>query len=94
MKWQALIVLFAIGIGIFIPPALSMVVCHDGKSSIGTLDVCHAAAPALSSSGEMPCAIARPFLPLPLITTEKMLMQYSSLQPFSIIQNQERPPEA
>jgi hypothetical protein len=94
MKWQALIVLLAIGIGIFAPPALPMFVCNDGHSSIGTLDVCHSATPALSSNGEMPCAIARPFLPLPLITTEKMLIQYSSLQPFFIIQNQERPPEA
>lgn len=31
------------------------VVMNDGHSFFGNLDVCHAATPALSSSGEMPC---------------------------------------
>ena len=31
------------------------VVMNDGHSFLGNLDVCHAATPALSSSGEMPC---------------------------------------
>jgi hypothetical protein len=94
MKLQALIVLLAIGIGILIPPTLPMFVCHAGQSSIGTLDVCHSAVPALSSNGDMPCVNACPCLPRPLVLAENVHMQRSSIQPLIIIQNHERPPEA
>jgi hypothetical protein len=55
MKWQAVIVLITIMLGIVVPASLPQIVARDGRSTIGTLDVCHAAAPGLSATaGEMP----------------------------------------
>ncbi len=55
MKWQAIIVLAAIALSIVIPPSLPLLSDNGAQAAIGTLDVCHSAIPALSSSGEMPC---------------------------------------
>jgi hypothetical protein len=55
MKLSVVIVLLAIALGVLAPPSLPLMIIHDGQSSIGVLDVCHSAVPALSSSGEMPC---------------------------------------
>jgi hypothetical protein len=54
MRWQAIIVLLAITLSVFVPPSLSLT-GSCGQAAIGTLDVCHSAIPALSSNGEMPC---------------------------------------
>lgn len=35
--------------------SFTLIVVNDGRSFLGTLDVCHSATPALSSNGEMPC---------------------------------------
>lgn len=55
MKRQAIIVLLAIALGIIGPPSLPMMLAQGGQMSIGVLDVCHPATPALSSNGDMPC---------------------------------------
>ncbi len=70
MKWQAVIVLLAIALTVLAPPALPLMIVHDGHSQIGVLDVCHSAAPALSASGEMPCLNSFPLdqQPKPFIT--------------------------
>jgi hypothetical protein len=54
MKWQAVVILFAIAVSIAVPPSLSLTVVHDKQAAIGVLDVCHSAAPALFSNGDMP----------------------------------------
>jgi hypothetical protein len=93
MRWQACIVLVAITLSIIVPPYLPLA-CRGGQAAIGTLDVCHSAVPALSSNGDMPCAIACPCLPLPFAPAENMRVHHSSIQAFSLIRNQERPPKA
>jgi hypothetical protein len=55
MKWNAVIILFAILIGVVVPPSLPLITAAGVQASLGELDVCHSAAPALSSNGEMPC---------------------------------------
>jgi hypothetical protein len=60
MRWQAVIVLVAIAVSIVVPPSLPRTIAHDVKSTIGTLNVCPSATPALSSNGEMPCINAVP----------------------------------
>jgi hypothetical protein len=35
--------------------SFTLMTVDDGRSFLGNLDVCHSAAPALSSNGEMPC---------------------------------------
>lgn len=55
MKWNAVIVLFAILISVVVPPSLTLITATGTQASLGELDVCHSAAPALSSNGEMPC---------------------------------------
>ncbi|HEX9020906.1 MAG TPA: hypothetical protein VF903_06560 [Nitrospirota bacterium] len=93
MKLQAIIVLLAVGIGILLPHSLPLLACHDGRSSIGTLDVCHSAAPALSSNN-MPCINESPCLPRPCTLTANLRFTNPSIQPFFIVQRRERPPEA
>jgi hypothetical protein len=56
MRWQAVIVLLTIVIGIVVPPALPLMTGgHGGQATIGALDVCHGNAPALSAQGDMSC---------------------------------------
>ena len=55
MKWKAIIVLLAIAFTIAIPPSLQIVIDDDSAPLFITLNVCHSAAPALSSGGDMPC---------------------------------------
>lgn len=94
MKWKALIVLFAIGIGMFIPPGLSMIACHDAQSSIGNLDVCRSATPALFSNGEMPCVNECAFNTRPLSQCMASDILNPTFQPFFIAFQDERPPKS
>jgi hypothetical protein len=55
MKWQAVVVLLAIGLSIAVPPFFSVPSDHGNHAMIGNLDVCHQAAPALSANWSMPC---------------------------------------
>jgi hypothetical protein len=93
MRWESVIVLAAITLSIIVPPSLPLAY-RGGQAEIGTLDVCHSATPALSSNGDMPCAIECPCLPLPLALAENARVHNSSIQAFFLTRNQERPPEA
>lgn len=57
IRWFSCLMFLVLAAGILTPPAPSLVILERGEDAIGTLDVCHAAAPALSSGGEMPCAV-------------------------------------
>jgi hypothetical protein len=46
-------------LGIVVPPPLDLTFGQDSAQSIGTIDVCHSAVPALASGGEMPCVHER-----------------------------------
>ena len=59
MKWVSSILLVVLAFTVFAPMTMfSFPVADDGRSVLADLDVCRSAAPALSSSGEMPCVNA------------------------------------
>jgi hypothetical protein len=93
MKWQAVIILFAIAVSIAAPPSLSLTVVRDKQAAIGILDVCHSAVPALFSNGDMPSIGAFFFSPLPLeacTATESVVFSFKHL--LIAFQN-DRPPK-
>jgi len=94
MRWQAIIVLAAIVFSIVIPPSLPLMSDHGAQASLGTLDICHAAIPALSSGGEMPCMSECPCLLSPVALTEILQIADLSFKPLSIPFQFERPPKA
>jgi hypothetical protein len=92
MKLQTIIVLLAIALSVVVPPVLPFI-AHGGAASIGTLDVCHSAAPALSSNGEMPCVNECPCRILPSELTSVVGINNPSCKPIVIAFCDERPPE-
>jgi len=52
MKWQTLILLLAIALSIIVPPSLPFLSDHGAMATIGTLDVCHSAMPAVAANGD------------------------------------------
>jgi hypothetical protein len=54
MKVRSVILLFAIAFSVLSPLSVHLTIAH-GQTSIGTFDVCHAGATALSTSHDMPC---------------------------------------
>ncbi len=93
MKWMAVIVLLAIALSIVIPPSLSMMIADKGHSRIGTLDVCHSAAPALSSDGDMPCMNETVCRPLRLAVYEVSRISSPRCKSLFIAFQEERPPK-
>jgi hypothetical protein len=93
MRWQAIIVLLAVALSIVVPPSLSLTIADGGHSMIGTLDVCHSAAPALSSNGEMPCVNECPCRPLPLAQKKVSEIANPPFKPLLIAFQDERPPK-
>lgn len=55
MRLAAIIILLSLAPGVMAPPAFALTSAQDDIPRIGALDVCHSAAPALASGGEMPC---------------------------------------
>lgn len=69
MKQVTYILLVVIAFTVFVPMTLfTLTILNDGGSFLGNLDVCHSAAPALSSNGEMPCVTASICIAAPLLT--------------------------
>ncbi|HEX9138032.1 MAG TPA: hypothetical protein VF905_13995 [Nitrospirota bacterium] len=93
MKLHAVIVLLAIALSIVLPPSLPVLSAHGGQASIGVLDVCHSATPALSSGGEMPCVSERPCR-LPSLEQSRIpVMINPSCKPVLIAYQKEQPPK-
>jgi hypothetical protein len=70
------------------------VIVNDGQSFLGNLDVCHAATPALSSNGEMPCVNEVPCRICQPAQGEVVQIDNHLFQPFLIVLQEERPPKA
>ncbi len=93
MKWKAIIVLLAIAFSIVVPPALPFLSDHNAMAEIGTLDVCHSAAPALFSNGDMPCVNECACRHLPLVESKKAVVVTFPFKPLLISFQDERPPK-
>ncbi len=96
MKWQALIVILAIALGVVIPPSSPYLYLADNgaTASIGTLDVCHSSIPALSANGHMPFLNECPCQQLPLALYANPAIADPPLKTLLIVFQDERPPEA
>ena len=94
MKWVSIIVIIAVAIWVALPPSLTVTFAQDAQAAIVVLDVCHPAAPALSSNGDMPCMKEGSYLPLPPARAKVHAAVNSPLNPVSIVFQDERPPEA
>jgi len=94
MKWQSVIVLLSIALSITAPPSLHLMTDHGASASIGTLDVCNSATPALSSNGNIPCVNECACRPLPLARNKATKITNSPFQPFLIAFQDERPPKS
>jgi hypothetical protein len=93
MKWQASVILFAIVVSIAAPPSLSFSTTHDKQTAIGTLDVCHSAAPALFSSSDMPGISMHPLLHRYFALSAIAGDHDPLARPFLIVFRDERPPD-
>jgi hypothetical protein len=94
MKLLAVIMLLTIALTIAAPPPLSLTCGHAGNPMIGTLDVCHSATPALSSSGNMPCIQECSCHPLLPALQETFEIENPLFIPVTIAFQDERPPKA
>ena len=94
MKLKAVIVLLALGLSIALPPTLRLMAEHGGQAAIVTLDVCHAATPALSLNGDMPCVNECTFNALPLAQNMTSEISNPPCKPFFIAFQDERPPKS
>ncbi len=94
MKWQAFIVLAAIVLAIFAPPALPLLGAHGASAQIGTLDLCSSGIPALAANGEMPCISHVPALQCPTMIITFTAFQKPVFVQFLFTFDNERPPRA
>ena len=94
MRWRAVIVLLVLGFSAIAPSSLPWLGDHGQKASIGTLDLCHAATPAIASSGEMPCLNETSCRPCQPAQTDAVRIEKPLFKPFVLILQEERPPKA
>lgn len=94
MKWQTLIILLAIALSIIVPPSLPFLPDHGAMATIGTLDVCHSAMPALAANGDMPCVNEYPCRPLHLELYDISEIVNPLLKLSAMSFQDERPPKA
>lgn len=93
MKQQAIIILCAIALSLLLPPSVPFMSDHGTLASIGVLDVCNSAKPALASQGDMPCMHECACCPLPLAQGALADITNPSFPPSFIASLDERPPQ-
>jgi hypothetical protein len=94
MKWQAVIVLLALGFSIAVPMSFSIPSDHGNHSMIGNLDVCHSSVPAISANGGMPCVHQCPCDHMHLVQVKIAQIAHPRFRPFLIAFQDERPPKS
>lgn len=94
MRWQAVIILLAIGLSVVLPPTLPLMAARSGEAELGTLDICHSRTPALASNGDMPCINECMNLPLPQGIVTVSAVATPRFKPFCIAFQDERPPKS
>ncbi len=94
MKWQAVIVLITIMIGIVAPPSILLATADGGQLMIGTLDVCHSPASVLSPNSTTRCVHeSAHHLSPPAFELFAEIID-SDVSPFSLSFPYERPPKS
>ena len=93
MRWQTVIVLIAVAFTIVAPHSFAIAVGHDQEPVLGMLDVCHSAAPALASNGEMPCMNECPCRHVPASPVAYNKQTNPLFSEFLLITRNERPPQ-
>jgi len=95
MKQLTYILLVVIAFTVFVPMTLfTLMIVNDGGSFLGNLDVCHSAAPALSSSGEMPCVTASICISTPLLTESTNDSLHNVILELILSSRNEQPPQS
>jgi hypothetical protein len=94
MRWQAVIILAVIIFSIIAPASLPLIADRGGESTIGMLNVCHAATPSLASSGQMPCMNEYQYNPRPFLQDQFSQIVDPLVKPLFIAFQDERPPKA
>lgn len=74
--------------------ALTVIGQGDGSSFLVELDVCHSAAPALSSNGEMPCIGSTTCLALPSLSLAFIEPTQLALSELILSSSTEHPPRS
>jgi hypothetical protein len=95
MKWVSVILLIVLTFTVLTPMTLfTFTIMNDEGSFLGNLDVCHAATPALSSNGEMPCVTASICIATPLLTESTNYSLQKDFLELILSSRNEQPPRS
>jgi len=95
MKWVSTILLVVIAVTALAPLSMfTLINAGSDEPSLGTLDVCHSAAPALSVHGEMPCVTASISTAAPLLSESTNVSFQKIFIELILTSRNEQPPQA
>jgi hypothetical protein len=95
MKWVSIILLIVLAFTVLAPlSSFTFVFVQKSGSFLVNLDVCRSAAPALSTSGEMPCVSACPCSFAPTVSISTNEPAYSLFTELILASRNEQPPKA
>jgi hypothetical protein len=95
MRLVTLILLVVLAFTVLAPmTSFTLISVNDGRSFLGNLDVCHAAAPALSSNGEMPCVSASPCSSGPIVPVSSFVPAPQFFVELLLSTRNEQPPRS
>ncbi len=94
MRWAVLLVLLALLLGVLVSQPAEMTVIRNGHLMIGSLDVCHSAAPVLSTNGDTPYLNAGACVQIPALLIARTNIPDPVFPQFFFLQQNDRPPKA
>jgi hypothetical protein len=95
MRWTSILVLIMLTFTIVTPISLfSLIMTENKDEMLMNLDVCHSAAPALSSNGEMPCVSVCPSTSDPTISISTQTPAHQILKELLLTSRNEHPPRS
>jgi hypothetical protein len=95
MKWVSIMLLFILAITVLAPLSLFTVAsAGSDQPTLGNLDVCNAATPALFANGEMPCVTASICIATPLLTVSTNDSLQKMFVELILSSRNEQPPRA
>lgn len=94
MRWLAVILLVTLTLTAAVPPLIVLSCDPDSGPALVTLDICHNAAPALSSNGEMPFMHESSLTQIPATAFQLADSNTTLFPEFILVNNNERPPRS